>query len=295
MKKFFKILFSALPFKKAIFSLLKEVALPENVYKHLYFKGVFEVKVDENNFKILHEGHQIENQLFWKGIDDCWEKNSVKIWKHLSAKSNIIFDVGANTGVYSLIAKTVNNKSSVHAFEPFPSIYKTLLKNAELNHYDIHCNCTAVSNYKGHGVIYSEDPDFAYSVTVNKNLWAKDEKVFEIPITTTTLKNYIEEHQISRIDLMKIDVETHEPEVMEGFASYFSKFKPIILIEILNQEVAEKLSTFFPTEYFEFYNIDEEKGISKASKLTKSELFNFLIIPKEKVAYFDFEKYISYS
>jgi FkbM family methyltransferase len=295
MKKFFKILFLALPFKKAIFSLLKKVALPENVYKHLYFIGVFEVKVDENNFKILHQGHQIENQLFWKGIDDCWEKNSVKIWKDLSAKSNIIFDVGANTGVYSLIAKTVNNKSSVHAFEPFPSIYKTLLKNAELNHYDIHCNCAAVSNYKGQGVIYSEDPDFAYSVTVNKNLWAKDEKVFEIPITTTTLKNYIEEHQISRIDLMKIDVETHEPEVMEGFACYFSKFKPIILIEILNEEVAEKLSAFFPIEYFEFYNIDEEKGISKASILTKSELFNFLIIPKEKAAYFDFEKYISYS
>ncbi len=36
---------------------------------------------------------------------------------------------------------------------------------------------------------------------------------------------------------MKIDVETHEPEVMEGFAEYYLKFKPIILIEVLNDQI----------------------------------------------------------
>lgn len=292
MKKFFKILFSLLPFKRQVFSLLKKIGLPENVFKHLYFKGVFNVSVDGNNFKILHQGYQIENQLFWKGINDCWEKNSLKIWKDLSAKSNVIFDIGANTGVYSLIAKTVNKNASVYAFEPFPAICKTLTRNADLNQYDIHCNCTAVSNYKGEGLIYSGNPNFAYSVTVNKNLWA-DEKAIKIPINTTTLKDYIEEQNIGRIDLMKIDVETHEPEVMEGFAGYFSKFKPIILIEILNEEVAKRLSVFFPKDCFEFYNIDEQKGIIRVSKLTKSELFNFLVVPNEKADLFNFRKYIS--
>jgi FkbM family methyltransferase len=292
MKNIFKILFSALPFKKQIFGLLKKVDLPEDIYQHLYFNGVFEVKVDEKKLKILHEGHKIENQLFWKGIDDCWEKNSLKIWKDLSAKSKVVFDIGANTGVYSLIAKAANKNASVHAFEPFPSICNTLKKNVQLNQFDIHCNCIAVSNYKGEGIIYSEDPNFAYSVTVNKNLWAKDNKVFEIPIHATTLKDYIEEHRIRQIDLIKIDVETHEPEVMEGFAGYFSKFKPIILIEILNEEVAERLSGFFPKDCFEFYNIDEQKGTIRVSKLTKSELFNFLVVPNEKADLFNFKKYI---
>ncbi|HZI68655.1 MAG TPA: FkbM family methyltransferase, partial [Hanamia sp.] len=115
----------------------------------------------------------------------------------------------------------------------------------------------------------------------------------KIPINTTTLKDYIEEQNIGRIDLMKIDVETHEPEVMEGFAGYFSKFKPIILIEILNEEVAKRLSVFFPKDCFEFYNIDEQKGIIRVSKLTKSELFNFLVVPNEKADLFNFRKYIS--
>ncbi len=296
MKKFLKILFSSIPFKKQLFCFIKKVwSPPVGVYQHLYFNGIFKVKVDSENFKIQHNGHTIENQLFWKGTDDCWEKISLRIWKDLAKNSNVIFDIGANTGVYSLIAKTVNKNSSVHAFEPFPAIYDTLTKNTVLNQYDVKCNCTAISNYKGKGVIFSDSPDFAYSVTVNKNLWAKDLDPFQIPISTTTLKDYIEEQQIEGIDLMKIDVETHEPEVLEGFAEYLLKFKPIILIEVLNEQVSEKLNSCFSGDQYDFYNIDEAKGIKKVSKLTKSEDFNFLIVPSEKSSLFDYHKYISYS
>ena len=294
MKKLFKILFSLIPFKKELFFLVKKVwSPPVSIYQHLYFNGIFKVKVETENFKIQHDGHTIENELFWTGIDNCWEKNSLKIWKDLAKNSKVIFDIGANTGVYSLIAKTVNKNSFVHAFEPFPSICNTLARNSELNNYDIACNCTAISNYKGKGVIFSEDPNFAYSVTVNKNLWAKDSEPFKIPINTTTLKDYIEEHEIGGIDLMKIDVETHEPEVMEGFADYFLKFKPIILIEILNDEVSEKLMRYFSKGNYNFYNIDEANGVKKVSKLTKSEVFNFLIVPEEKASLFNFKNYLS--
>lgn len=296
MKKFFKILFSSLPYKKHLFCFIRRVwSPPLGVYQHLHFNGIFEVKVDAENFKIQHNGHTIENQLFWKGIDDCWEKNSLRIWKDLARNSNIIFDIGANTGVYTLIAKTVNKNCSVHAFEPFPAIWDTLKKNTALNQYDVECNCTAISNYKGKGVIFSDSPDFAYSVTVNKNLWTKEQQPFIIPINTTTLKDYIEEQKLDGIDLMKIDVETHEPEVIEGFAEYLLKFKPVILIEVLNDQISQKLNACFSSDHYDFYNIDEGRGIKKVSKLTKSEDFNFLIVPLEKSSLFNYRKYPSYS
>ncbi len=296
MKKFFKILYSKIPCKKQFFVLIKKIGVPpHSVYQHLYFSGVIDVQIEEKKFRIEHNGHTIENELFWTGINDCWEKNSLKIWADLAKSSRVIFDIGANTGVYSLIAKTVNHQTSVHAFEPFPSICKTLNRNSQLNRYDIQCNCAAISNYSGEGVIYSEDENFAYSVTVNKNLWVKNTSPFEIPINTITLKDYIEQKKIDEINLMKIDVETHEPEVMEGFGEYFLKFKPIVLIEVLNDEISEKLSNYFPAENNDFYNIDEVKGIKKVSKLTKSADFNFLIVPREKSFLFDFEKYVSYS
>ena len=289
MKNMLKNIYEKIPYKKQSFSFLKQIAsIPESVYQHLYFNGIITVKVNEKqSFKMMHYGHPIENDLFWKGLYGSWEKKSMKLWSDLSRKSNTIFDIGANTGVYSMVSKAVNSSADVHAFEPFKTIHKKLEYNAAINHFQIHSNCKAISNYTGEGVIYTDGSDFAYSVTVNKNLWVKDKEPVKLNIKTITLKEYIEQNNITSIDLMKIDVETHEPEVMEGFSPYFEQFRPILLIEILNDEVAQKLNKYFDVNKYDFYNIDEKAGIRKTPSLMKSDFYNYLIVPKEK------EKYIT--
>ena len=223
--------------------------------------------------------------MFWKGLFGNWERYAVQAWAALCKDANVIFDIGANTGVYSLVAKCVNNRSSVHAFEPFQAIHIKMLRNAEVNGYDIQANCMAVSNYTGDAVIYSDNPEFAYSVTVNQNLWVKDKEAIKIDIKTITLKDYIEQNNISSIDLMKIDVETHEPEVMEGFGEYFHKFQPILLIEVLTEAVVEKLNQYFlASANYELYHIDEENGIKKIDKLFVHRFYNFFIVPKGEKA-----------
>jgi FkbM family methyltransferase len=243
------------------------------------------VAVDkEHSFKMKHYGHMIENNLFWKGLYGNWEQNSLKTWALLCSNSKIIFDIGANTGVYSMVAGAVNPLASVHAFEPFTAIYKKLQANITLNGFDTKANCVAVSNFTGDAVIYSEDPEFAYSVTVNQNLWAKGKEVTEIKIKTITLKDYIESNAISGIDLMKIDVETHEPEVMEGFGKYFLEFKPVVLIEVLNDDVVNKLNIFFSASTGQrIFQVNEENGLVPVDALCKSEHNNFLIVPEEKM------------
>ena len=294
MKLFLKKIYTLIPFKKAIFSTLKIIWIPPaEIYQHLYFNDTITLNTGHHsNFKMVHYGHAIENELFWKGLYNSWEKYSLRIWHGLSEEAKVIFDIGANTGIYSLVARSKNKKASVHAFEPFPAIHKKLAYNSEINGFDIHCNCTAISNYTGDAVIYTADENFAYSVTVNQNLWVKDWEPIKINIKTTTLKDYIEKHNIHSIDLMKIDVETHEPEVMEGFVDYFFQFKPILLIEILNDKIAEKLNNYFAPCDFDFYNIDELVGIKKVSKLSKSDYYNFLIVPKEKAHLFSEKKII---
>jgi len=289
MKKMIKNIYGKIPYKRQSFSFLKQIAsIPESVYQHLYFNGIITVKVNEKqSFKMMHYGHPIENDLFWKGLYGSWEKKSMKLWSDLSRKSSTIFDIGANTGVYSMVSKAVNSSAEVHAFEPFEAIHKKLEYNAGINHFQIHTNCKAISNYTGEGVIYTDGSDFAYSVTVNKNLWVNDKEPVKLNIKTITLKEYIEQNNITNIDLMKIDVETHEPEVMEGFSPYFDQFNPILLIEILNDEVALKLNNYFDINKYNFYNIDEKAGIRKTTSLMKSDFYNYLIVPKEK------EKYIT--
>jgi len=294
MKLLFKKIYSLIPFKKALFSAVKNVWVPpESIYQHLYFNDTITVKLNNRQqFKMVHYGHSLENELFWKGLYNGWEKYSMRIWMELTKEANVIFDIGANTGIYSLVAKAINKNAVVHAFEPFGAIQKKLQNNSTINGFDIHCNCTAISNYTGDAVIYTADENFAYSVTVNENLWVKESAPIKINIKTTTLKDYIEKHNIQSIDLMKIDVETHEPAVMEGFADYFLRFKPILLIEILNDEVAGKLNQYFAQGDFDFYNIDELTGIKKVSELSKSDYYNFLIVPKEKAHLYNEKSFI---
>ncbi len=120
MKMHLKKVYSILPFKKEFFTLLKLVYKPkEDIYKHLHFKGIINVQVDnEHSFKIKHYGFEIENVIFWEGLQDGWEKVSIGLWIELCRRSTIIVDVGANTGVYSLIAKSLNSNAQVYAFEP---------------------------------------------------------------------------------------------------------------------------------------------------------------------------------
>ena len=294
MKGLLKKIYHALPLKKEVFTIVKKVWVPPmSVFQHLYFHDTIEVDAgNEKKFKMVHYGHALENELFWKGLYNGWEKYSMRVWAQLSENAEVIIDIGANTGIYSLVAKTKNPTAIVHAFEPFPAIYTKLIKNININSFNVHANCLAVSNYSGKAVIYTADKDFAYSVTVNQNLWVKDGEPIQVHIETITLQDYIEKNKIDKIDLVKIDVETHEPEVMQGFAYYFQLFKPLLLIEILNDEIAEKLNPYFDPTIFDFYNIDERTGIKKVPRLSKSDYYNFLVVPKEKAHLYNEKSFI---
>jgi hypothetical protein len=85
MKKVLKALYSYLPFKRQLFLLLKNFWLPPpHIYQHLYFSGVFNVELANGiSFKVDHFGQQIENELFWRGLEGGWEKESIRLWKKL--------------------------------------------------------------------------------------------------------------------------------------------------------------------------------------------------------------------
>jgi FkbM family methyltransferase len=284
MKQVIRSVYKKLPYKKPFFELLKNFVRPgENVYKHLHFEGDFRVQIDESHsFLIKHYGFELENALFWMGIRNGWEKTSISLWTKLVEKSDVIFDIGANTGVFSLIAKSLNPQSQVYAFEPVRRVFEKLADNNRLNDYDIVCFDDAISNTDGTATIYDTPTEHVYSVTVNKNLSAQGAEVIPTEIKVKRLDSLIEEMKIEKIDLMKIDVETHEPEVLEGFGKYLDKFKPTMLIEVLNDEVGEKIEAIVEGKDYLYFNLDEKSdSIRKVERITKSDYYNYLICSRE--------------
>jgi FkbM family methyltransferase len=279
MKKLLKALYHYIPFKRELYLILRKIWRPqESLYRHLHFTGIITVPVDNiRSFKIKHYGYQVENEIFWAGLTGGWEKESLKLWITLCEKATVVFDIGANTGVYSLIAKTVRPEAQVFAFEPVKRVYQKLHNNVVLNNYNITTVEAALSNSDGTASIYDTDSEHTYSVTVGKNMQSSEATVIETKIQTITLRSFIQNNKLGKIDLMKVDVETHEPEVLEGFGNYLGEFKPTILIEILDDVVGRKVHDLVKDLGYLYFNIDETGSIRQTDVIGKSDYFNYLL------------------
>ena len=280
MKKAFKAIYNSIPGKKYLFRILRVFPVPHSLYQHLYFKDVFKVKFNNHQFLIEHFGFQIENEIFWSGLTNGWEKISMQLWIELCKDADTVIDIGANTGVYSLVAKTINPNAAVYGFEPVKRVMEKFQKNCALNHFDITCMEYAASNFDGEAVIFDSIAEHVYSVTVNKNT-APNTETIETKIKTKKLSTFINENKITKIDLIKIDVETHEPEVLQGMEEYLEKFQPTLLIEILNDEIGENVQSLIKSIDYLYFNIDEVGTPKKVDMIEKSAYYNYLICKKE--------------
>ncbi len=121
------------------------------------------------------------------------------------------------------------------------------------------------------------DADYTCTSSLNKDING-GENVVETKITVERLDTFIEATGLKKIDLMKIDVETHEPQVLEGMGKYLQEFNPAILIEILDDEVGEKVESLVKNNGYVYFNIDEKAGtVRKVASITKSDYWNYLL------------------
>lgn len=268
MKNFLRYIYLNIPFKKYFFLFLKKnFKINQNIYKHLWFKGFFLVNFSNKNFFIYSLPTIIENEIFWNGLGVTWEPLSLKIWSKIVKKKKIIFDIGANTGIYSLLSSAINPNGLVYAFEPNISFVKAIEKANDKNGFKIKTINYALSNKKGH--VYFD----GYQIQNNKYLKK---------IKTIRLDNFIEINKIYSLDLVKIDVELHEFQVLEGMGKYLNKFKPDFLIEVLNNDIAKKLNYLFKNLDYHYISIDDKKlKLRKLSQIEKSPFYNILICKKE--------------
>jgi FkbM family methyltransferase len=283
VKNTLKKIYYTIPFKKEIFQILKPFNIPRSIYQHLYFHGIFKVNFQKCHFLIKHYGHQVENDIFWSSLTGGWEKVSLQLWIALCKESNTIIDIGANTGVYSLVAKAVNHNSKVYAFEPVKRVFQKLKTNCEINEFDVRCFEMALSNYDGEATIYDPPTEHVYSVTVNKNLFDNLDAI-ETKIQARKLATIIRETNIDNIDLMKIDVETHEPEVLEGMEYFLEKFQPTLLIEILNDTIGQRVQEILKKIDYLYFSIDEASKPEKVVEITKSYRNRNYLICKKQIA-----------
>ena len=275
-----KKVYVALPFKQATFTVLRKVIqLPPSVYQHLHFKGVIYVDISPTEgFRIMHHGYLIENELFWKGITG-FEQVSLELWMRLSRLSSVICDIGANTGLYALAAKAVNPSAKIVAVEVVERVFKKLEGNISLNDWDIVAVNAAVSDHTGTAILYDQPHlEHVLSVSLEADWNSKSSTLRPLEIPCITVTDLLQRIEASKVDLLKIDVETHEPAVLRGFHELIKRDRPSMLIEILNEDVAEQISALLKGLGYQYYNIDDVTWPPlRVPGLSTSAHFNFLL------------------
>ncbi len=286
MSSILKKVYQVLPFKKPLFEAIRAVYVPpKSVYRHLFFGGKFKVKVDGRHFYMNHyntHGYVIEDDLFWEGLGRRREGFSLQLWQKLCADAQVIFDLGANTGLYSLVAKTVNPASRVFGFEPLKRIFDKYKANCELNGYDVRCEWMAVSDHEGEAVIYDVPLANNFSATLNKTFSDTRHAVhgdnrFEVKVKTAALAQYIGQHNLKRVDLMKVDVEMHEPEALRGMGSCLQQFRPTLLIEVMTTEIGRRVEEVVRDCNYLYFNINENGQVERKNSIQAVNESNYLI------------------
>jgi FkbM family methyltransferase len=197
----------------------------------------------------------ISTQIFWGGISG-YEPETVPLWFHLAEEAEFIVDVGAFVGYMTLLAALANRRARVVSLEPYPPTYRRLLRNLAINGVDnVKAINVAAGSTEGTAMLHHARVGFSSGASLNPaHLEAvTDLTTTEVPIRR--LDSLFGELGLERVDLIKLDTETTEPEVIEGAAATVARDRPHIVCEVLNRDSAARLTEILAPLGYRFYEL----------------------------------------
>jgi FkbM family methyltransferase len=272
--KAFKQVYATVPFKQPVLEVLRrKLRLPQSLTQHMTFRGPFTVQIDESHqFRLQHWGFLIETELFWNGLDAGYEGTSLQVWRKLASHAEVILDIGANTGVYTLLARCVNRNATIFAMEPVERVFRRLCRNLELNNYEVIAKQVAASDLTGTATIFDPVAEHELTASLNETMPQGCHNVSKYQIATTRVDDFLRDQGLDKIDLVKIDVELFEPEVLRGMGAFLSRCRPSLLIEILNDRVAREVSDLTRDLGYSIFQIVEGRGLVRCDRIQVTDV-----------------------
>ena len=174
------------------------------------------------------------------GLVEGYDREFAMSWAFIRPGDTVI-DVGANIGIWTIAAaKKTGQQGQVHAFEPLEANFGRLLHNIDLN---------AATNVVPQKLALSDRAGprrFFPSPNMNSGvgrLVTDDWTGLHSTVEAVTLDDYCDQHGITSVNVLKIDVEGAEYFVLKGATRLLRSSDPPIIVFEMNREMAADLGS----------------------------------------------------
>lgn len=233
----------------------------------------------------LYLGNDLSQALF---VGGCFEPNEFAFLARALRPGMIFVDIGANDGVYSLPAAAwVGAKGRVIAVEPSRREFARLQANLRLNRsaaprhaaptgQDRPETSRRMARLEPHRLALADRAGAAW-LTVAEEAHAGQNTLGEFAyagvtaerrerVRVTTLDALVAGHNVSRIDVLKIDAEGAEERILRGAERVLRELRPTLLLELSDAALRAQSSSaaavvrLLATYGYELHTFDERTG-----------------------------------
>ena len=281
----------------------EQMETPQKVQFDPAVARTFEVELP--NGLVVSQFNKVETSHFFKDIFErkTYYKNGIVL-----NSESVVFDVGANIGLFSIFISKMFPQARIFSFEPAEPIFQCLENNTTRHCNNVKLFNRGLSNEKvekefvfypnttGMSSFYAdekEEKETLLAIMKNEdrasqgNLGSVLEHADEImdgrftPINLKcqldTLANIVEQENIQKIDLLKIDVQRCEKEVLDGVAESIWPLINQIVIEVhdIENRVSE-ITSLLSTKGFQIVVEQDELYVG-------SNIYNLYAIRNQSV------------
>jgi FkbM family methyltransferase len=261
------------------------------------FKKRLSIKISDNIVLKFDTKRKISKQWYYPRyiLGKPHEPSITNLFVEKIKQSDVVLDIGANQGYFTVLAAKLIDKGSVHAFEMDPVLLPCINDSLKLNKgiCKIYVNQAAV--YETSGELLTFAPHKKNNLTTNSLLYRNYQNI-QLITQTISLDEYCEKMDIVP-NFIKIDVEGAELSALKGMKNILEKYQPSLLIEIhpkqlgqVNQtgkDIINYILTHAPNySSFLIDNYRKEQGLSLNKFYNLEKIFK----DKPEVFYFELNK-----
>lgn len=189
------------------------------------------------------------------------------------APDSVIIDVGAHAGQFAKLFSALVPDGHVYAFEPGSYALSILEKVKKIHRlHNVTIVPAGLSNEKTTATLYmpvKKSGSMGYGLSHLAK--EKSRKEVEESISITTLDDFVQSEQLTKIDFIKADIEGWELKMLQGAETTLKKHRPVLMLEASDKwlrragDTRNDLLDFLTQLDYEIYGQDHKGDIKKVT------------------------------